>query len=167
MALTKKQQRFVLEYLKDQNGTQAAIRAGYSKTRADAQGSRLLGYAEVSKAVDEKLANIADRVGVTVEYILSGLKENAERCLQRKPVMIFDYQEKEMVQKMEETPDGKGGTREEGVWEFDSAGANKAFELLGRYHKMYTDKMEHAGRGGGPMIVETVNYAGPKDTAPV
>ncbi|MBN5145921.1 terminase small subunit [Stenotrophomonas maltophilia] len=40
--LTPKQQRFVQEYLKDQNGTQAAIRTGYSEKTAKQQGSRLL-----------------------------------------------------------------------------------------------------------------------------
>lgn len=40
--LTLKQQRFVHEYLKDQNGTQAAIRTGYSEKTAKQQGSRLL-----------------------------------------------------------------------------------------------------------------------------
>lgn len=51
MALSLKHQRFVAEYLKDLNATQAAIRAGYSPKTAEVQGSRLLSYAEVSAAV--------------------------------------------------------------------------------------------------------------------
>jgi phage terminase small subunit len=39
---TPKQLRFVEEYLKDLNGTQAAIRAGYSARTAAVQASRLL-----------------------------------------------------------------------------------------------------------------------------
>jgi len=41
--LTPKQELFVIEYAKDFNATQAAIRAGYSPKTASEQGSRLLG----------------------------------------------------------------------------------------------------------------------------
>ncbi|MFC1551159.1 terminase small subunit [Candidatus Latescibacterota bacterium] len=40
--MTPKQERFVWEYLKDLNATQAAIRTGYSPKSARKQGSRLL-----------------------------------------------------------------------------------------------------------------------------
>lgn len=40
--LTSQQRLFVAEYLKDNNATQAAIRAGYSKKTANVQGARLL-----------------------------------------------------------------------------------------------------------------------------
>nr|PZN74803.1 MAG: terminase small subunit [Pseudomonadota bacterium] len=51
MALTPKQARFVAEYLKDLNATQAAIRAGYSKRSAQEQSSRLLSNDMVRAAV--------------------------------------------------------------------------------------------------------------------
>jgi phage terminase small subunit len=40
--LSDKQRRFVLEYMKDLNATQAAIRAGYSEKRQSQAGHRLL-----------------------------------------------------------------------------------------------------------------------------
>ncbi|MBB6446543.1 terminase small subunit [Bacillus benzoevorans] len=49
--LTEKQVAFVIEYLKDFNATQAAIRAGYSKNGADVQGSRLLGNVRVQESL--------------------------------------------------------------------------------------------------------------------
>lgn len=49
--LTGKQARFVAEYLIDLNGTQAAMRAGYSPKTAHVQGSRLLTHVEVRAAV--------------------------------------------------------------------------------------------------------------------
>lgn len=49
--LTPKQMRFVAEYLIDNNGTQAAIRAGYSEKTAVNQGSRLLTNPHVKRAV--------------------------------------------------------------------------------------------------------------------
>lgn len=51
--LTPKQARFVAEYLKDCNATQAAVRSGYSKNTAESQGSRLLRNARVCSAVAE------------------------------------------------------------------------------------------------------------------
>lgn len=50
--VTPKQERFVAEYLIDLNGTQAAIRAGYSPVRADVTASELLKRPDVAAAVD-------------------------------------------------------------------------------------------------------------------
>lgn len=49
--LTPKQARFVAEYLVDLNGTQAAIRAGYSKRTAQEQSSDLLSKPIIAQAV--------------------------------------------------------------------------------------------------------------------
>ena len=126
--LNNKQRKFIAEYLKDQNATQAAIRAGYAKKDADVQGPRLLGNVSIKAEIDKLMTACAESAGVTREYIVAGLKEVAERCLQRVPVMEFDYVEKRLVQVQELNDKGVGV----GVWEFDSAGANKAFQLLGQ-----------------------------------
>lgn len=68
--LNPKQQKFVLEYLKDLNATQAAIRAGYSAKTAYAQGSRLLSHAEVSAAVGKKQEKALTHLDVTAERII-------------------------------------------------------------------------------------------------
>ncbi len=47
--LNEKQKRFCEEYIKDLNGKQAAIRAGYSKKTANEQASRLLRNVNVEK----------------------------------------------------------------------------------------------------------------------
>ena len=49
--MTPKQARFVAEYLKDFNATQAAIRAGFSAKTAAQQASRLLTNVKVQEAV--------------------------------------------------------------------------------------------------------------------
>src|SRR4051794_28830268 len=49
--LTARQTRFVQEYLVDLNGTQAAIRAGYSRGSAAVEASRLLRNAKVFDAI--------------------------------------------------------------------------------------------------------------------
>ena len=56
--LNAKQERFVDEYIKSLNATQAAIKAGYSKNTAGAIGARLLKNVNVSNAVKKRLDNI-------------------------------------------------------------------------------------------------------------
>lgn len=55
MTLTNKQKRFVYEYLIDSNGTQAAIRAGYSEKTAQEQSSRLLSNVMVQEIINNEL----------------------------------------------------------------------------------------------------------------
>lgn len=50
--LTPKQERFVAEYLKDLNATQAAKRAGYSAKRADQSGYQALSNPAVVFAIE-------------------------------------------------------------------------------------------------------------------
>ena len=54
MPLSPKRQRFVDEYLVDNNATAAAKRAGYSARTAKQQGSRLLTSVDVQQAVAER-----------------------------------------------------------------------------------------------------------------
>jgi hypothetical protein len=67
--LTPKQARFCLEYIKDGNGTQAAIRAGYSEKTADQQASRLLTNVKVNMEIDRLTAETRAEVGRTVQSI--------------------------------------------------------------------------------------------------
>lgn len=49
----KKHERFCTEYIKDMNGKQAAIRAGYAERSAEMQASRLLRNDKVKQRVAE------------------------------------------------------------------------------------------------------------------
>lgn len=73
MALTAKQQRFVDEYLKDLNATQAAIRAGYSKKTADQQASRLLTNVKVREYLAERQDDRSKRTEITQDMVLREL----------------------------------------------------------------------------------------------
>jgi len=62
MNITGKQAKFISEYTKDFNATQAAIRAGYSPKTAYSIGQRLLKNVEVQAAMKEHRKKfIADR----------------------------------------------------------------------------------------------------------
>lgn len=71
--LSDKRRRFVAEYLKDLNATQAAIRAGYSPRTANRQGSRLLSDADILAAVTDAKAKRAEAVEVDAEQVLREL----------------------------------------------------------------------------------------------
>ena len=56
--LTPKQEKFVNEYVKEPNATQAAIKAGYSKKTASVQGARLLANVKVSEEIKKRLGEL-------------------------------------------------------------------------------------------------------------
>lgn len=129
--LTPKQEMFVKEYLVDLNATQAAIRAGYSIKTADKIGSQLLGKTRVARAIEEAKQKRADKLELTAEWVLENLKNVAVRCQQAEPVMVFDYEEKKMV--------------ETGEYQFDSKGANRALELIGKHLGIFENKLNITG----------------------
>ena len=68
--LTEKQKRFCDEYLVDLNGTQAAIRAGYSKRTAMEQSYQLLQKTSVQQFLNEKRNKLADKLEISQERVL-------------------------------------------------------------------------------------------------
>ena len=75
--LTDKQVRFCEEYIKDLNGCQAAIRAGYSQDTAQEQSSRLLSKVKVKLYIKKLIDDARDSVDITVAEIVNGFKEIA------------------------------------------------------------------------------------------
>lgn len=138
MKLNPKQELFCQEYLIDLNGTQAAIRAGYSKRTADVQASKLLALPKVASRVSQLKAERLKRVQVDQDYVLHGLMEVAERCMQKRPVTAWDYEKRQMgVAKDDEGRE---------IWSFDSSGANRAFELLGKHVGIFEKDNKQKGQ---------------------
>ena len=79
--LTDRQSRFVDEYLKDLNATQAYIRIGGSAKTADVQGPRMLGLVRIRSEVDRRLANIAKKSEITVESVLRMIIEDRQAAI--------------------------------------------------------------------------------------
>lgn len=68
--MNERQKRFIVEYLIDRNGTQAAIRAGYSPKTANEQASRLLAKDNIRAAVDAKTHKVMSKLEITAERVL-------------------------------------------------------------------------------------------------
>ena len=71
--LNPRQERFVVEYLKDRNGTQAAIRAGYAASSAAVHAHRLLKKDTVLDKLHALRNSALQRIGVTAEKTLREL----------------------------------------------------------------------------------------------
>lgn len=69
--LNDKQKRFCEEYLIDLNGTQAAIRAGYSKKTANEQAARLLANVSVSAYVRHLQSKYQKKLDITQDRVLT------------------------------------------------------------------------------------------------
>ena len=124
--MTEKQKMFCMEYTKDMNATQAAIRAGYSEKTAYSQGHDLLKKPEVKAVIDAILAKRAKDIELDEDWCLRRFKEISDRCMQKEAVMEFDGEE----------------WVESGVWKFDSAGANRATENIAKILGMFIDRKE-------------------------
>ena len=128
--LTARQQRFVDEYLKDLNATQAAIRAGYKATTAvAANAARLLTNDKVQEAIEARKQARVERVELEQDWVVNELRKVAQKCL---PV---------------EDDDGKP------IANIVNVGV-KALELLGRHQGIFIDKREITGKDGKDLVPE-------------
>ena len=121
----------------DLNATQAAIRAGYSEKTARSMGAENLTKPDIAAAIKAAQNKVAADNELSVEWVLSMLKQNAQRAMQVVPVL-----------------DSEGN--EKGEYRYEGNVANKAMELLGKHLGMFADrsKVELSGPNGGPVAVE-------------
>lgn len=148
--LREKQQRFVDEYLIDLNGTQAAIRAGYSAKTANEQASRLLANVSIQQAISEKMAERSRRTGVNQDRVILELAKIAflkmTDVVDKNGNIKDDASEDDLSciesikYKHSETDSGSCVERE-----VKAASKLKALELLGRHQGMFKDKIEVSG----------------------
>lgn len=141
--LTDQQQRFIDEYLVCWNGAEAARRAGYSEKTARIQASRLLTNANIRAAVEARLAESA----MPASEILARLTEQARGSMAdfirpRGRGITLDLKHAaeqgtlHLVKKYSKT---KYSTT------IELYDAQSALETLGKYHALWTDRVEHSG----------------------
>lgn len=149
--MTKKQKRFVEEYLIDLNAAQAAIRAGYSPKAAYSIGSENLRKPEIRACIEKAMAERSKRTGINQDRII----EELAKIALLNPKNLINFEEATVKEEATEedlaaissirvkcfpTKDGEGIERE--VKMYDKA---KALELLGRHLGMFKDKVEVSG----------------------
>jgi phage terminase small subunit len=88
---------------------------------------------EIKNEIDKRLETRAKKAGLDAEWVLQRLKDISDRCMQAEAV--FDRE-----------------GNETGEYKFDSTGANKATELIGKHLGMFRDKVEHSGSLGVQIV---------------
>lgn len=168
MSLNAKQRKFVNEYAKSGNATQAAIAAKYSKKTAYSTGPRLLDNVEIRQAIDTLLTKATEKAELTVAEVLAEMRNvaffdiaqafNTDGSL--KEIGEMDEKTRRIISSLEtdEIFAGRGGARKKiGVTrKLKLADKMKALEMIGRHFKMFTDVTEVSGPNGGPQVVLTM-----------
>lgn len=136
----QKQQRFFAEYAIDQNGTQAAIRAGYAPKSAAVTASRLLRLAKEApekanalaiahRAVVEKASKHVDAATTDAAWVMAKAIEVVEYGTSMRPVIgMFGPIKDELGEPVLEMTDPKA--------------ANTALALLAKRHPEFSDKVD-------------------------
>lgn len=140
--MTDKQINFCREYVKDYNGTQAAIRAGYSEKTASVKANQLLHNENILNAIKQNQKELVESSCLTEEKVIARLEEILERCMSAEPVMDWNYEE----HCYEPT----------GEYQFDSKGALKAIEMLGKHLGMF-EKKENKNTDNDDGFMEALN----------
>lgn len=145
-SISEKQKQFCQEYLVDLNATQAAIRTGYEKKSAAHVAYDNLKNPLVLEYLRELREGVAKRNRISQDELVRDLLEIKNRCMQNVPVMYYDRVDKEW--KPEVTDDGAA------VYKFDSQGATKALDLLGKIIGAYERDNEQKALVSNKMIIE-------------
>lgn len=145
--LSEQRQRFVDEYLIDLNGTQAAIRAGYSVKTAQEQASRLLSNVMVQQAIAKRMAERSKRTGINQDRVVLEL---AKVAFVKMTDIVDDHgrikgtatdDDLACIEsiKYKESDNEFGGSVER---EVKIGSKLKALELLGKHLGMWNDKVD-------------------------
>lgn len=153
--LTPKQAIFIAEYLVDGNATRAATAAGFSAASAHVTGVRLLKNEKIAAAIQDGHARRAQKLEITADRVLEEIAKlafydprdlfNADGSL--KPVTQMDDISRAAISALDvETKAHPGGIILSRLAKVKLADKGTNLERLGRYLKLFTDRIEHDGR---------------------
>ena len=146
--MTKKQKRFIEEYLIDLNATQAAIRAGYSPDTAKSIGSENLTKPDIQARIAKAMAERSRRTGVNADRVIMELAKiafvNASDVIDADTATVKADalpEDTAAIQSVKVKTFGEDGLERE----VKMADKLKALELLGKHLGMFKDKVELSG----------------------
>ena len=166
MKLTAKQIRFVDEYLVDFNGTQAAIRAGYSEKTAAATAARLLRNVNIQAEISRRQKDLQRRTEVTQDRVVKELARIAfaniadyvhveTQTRTKDDGTEVTYQTVMFNETQELSADQRAALavvkQSVNGFELKLHDKIKALELLGRHIGMFNDKLSLSGTDSGPL----------------
>ena len=165
--LNPRQQRFVEEYLKDPNATQAAIRAGYSEKTAQEQSSRLLSQVMVQEAVTVARRGRSERTEIDADWVLTRLAGEATADLadlyredgELKPVREWPLVWRQgLISGLDVDETRVDGRKLGQVTKVKLSDRIKRIELIGKHVDVqaFAERHEHTGKDGGSLKVEDV-----------
>lgn len=127
------EETYCQEYLIDLNKTKAYMRTWENDNYASCavQASRLFKKPNIIARITELMDERAKRMEINQDWVILNLKQVHDRAMQVEPVMSWDYEAKEM--------------KPTGEYVFDSNGANKALELIGKHLNMF-NKVDVSGK---------------------
>jgi Terminase small subunit len=125
------------EYLKDFNGTQAAIRTGYSKRSAAAIAFEMLRKPEIQVAINKRLTELAMSADeVLIELARTG-RADVKEMFGEDGKMLHPKDMPESIRRAISGIDVKAGTIKVRFWS-----KTEALNLAGKYYKLFGDKLE-------------------------
>lgn len=178
--LTNKQKAFVEAYLENgMNGTQAVYKAGYrakDDCSAAAIASENLRKLKIKQIIEQRLKDMA----MSADEVLYRLSRQAEgvdptEFMSLEPVYEIDdagisylngyilkinldeIRERglgNLIKRMSQTSSGIS---------VEWYSTKEALEILGKYHRLFTERVEHSGPEGGPIPIKEVIVELPKD----
>jgi phage terminase small subunit len=153
--MTPRQVRFVQEYVKDCNGTQAAIRAGYSQNGAHVAGQRMLRNVAVKAAIAERQAVIAEKAELSAVRVLEELRRLAMADLlscfdergHLKPLKDIPADARAAIASVKVTKQNltTGDGIVDDVIEIKLWNKNQALDTLAKHLGLLVEKVEHNG----------------------
>ena len=127
--LTPKQQRFVTEYLKCGNATEAAKQAGYSEKTAFRIGAENLQKPAIARAIERAQERRNDRLELEEDFELKKGLELLRMCME--PEHVYNM-------KGQKVKDENGNY----VMMFDSKGANMALQTIAKIRGKFVQKVQ-------------------------
>ena len=132
--------KFADKYFETLNASESAIYAGFSADTARQSGYQVLQRDDVQEYLASLRKDYAEKSGISKQWVIDRFKEISDRCVQEiEPITIQGM------------PTGE--------FKFDSSGANKATEMLGKIIGVF----EKDNSQSAPVVNNIINLGEGED----